>query len=75
MFKKSILSFLGVFVLFQFGCSNSLEQHHATTFYDPEVLGQPMSFAKGKIVSAHDVQLKWKKPKNKEALRPNEIFS
>ena len=70
MFQKSVLYFLGALVLFQFGCSNSLEQHHSTTIYDPEVLGQPMRFAKGKIVSAHDVQVKWKNPKNK----PNQVF-
>ena len=69
MFQKSILSLLGALVLFQFGCSsNSLEQYHRTTIYDPEVLGQAMSFGKGKIVSAHNVQVKWKSPKNKQNL-------
>ena len=71
MYPKLILSFLGALVLFQFGCSNSLEQHHSTTIYNPEVLGQPMSFAKGKIVSAHGVQIRWKNPKNK----PNQVVS
>lgn len=70
MFQKSILSFLGALVLFQFGCSNSIEQYHGTTIYDPEVLGQAMSFGKGKIVSAHDVQVRWKNPKNK----PNQVI-
>ena len=68
MFQKSILYFLGALVLFQFGCSNSLEQYRSTTIYDPEVLGQAMSFGKGKIVSAHNVQVKWKSPKNKQNL-------
>ena len=70
MFQKSILSFLGALVLFQFGCSNSIEQYHGTTIYDPEVLGQAMSFGKGKIVSAHDVQIRWENPKNK----PNQVI-
>ena len=69
MFQKSILSFLGALVLFQFGCSNSIEQYHHATIYDPEVLGQAMSFGKGKIVSAHDVQIRWKNLKNK----PNQV--
>ena len=70
MFQKSILSFLGALVLFQFGCStNSIEQIHGTTIYDPEVLGRAMSFGKGKIISAHDVQIRWKNPKNK----PNQV--
>ena len=69
MFKKSILYFLGALVLFQFGCSNSIEQYHGTTIYDPEVLGRAMSFGKGKIVSAHDVQIRWKNTKNK----PNQM--
>ena len=69
MFQKSIMSFLGALVLFQFGCSNSLEQYQGTTFYDPEVLGQPMRFAKGTIVSAYDVQIKWKNSKS----RPNQV--
>ena len=71
MFQKSILSFLGALVLFQFGCStNSIEQIHGTTIYDPEVLGRAMSFGKGKIISAHDVQIRWKNPKNK----PNQVI-
>ena len=57
MCKKLILSFLGALVLFQLGCSNSLVQYHDTTIYGPEVLGQPQSFTKGKIVSARDVQI------------------
>ena len=57
MFQKSILSFLGVFVLLQFGCSNSLVQYHGTTVYGLDVIGQPQSFTKGKIVSARDVQI------------------
>ena len=69
MFQKSILYFLGALVLFQFGCSNSMEQYHHTTIYDPEVLGRAMSFGKGKIISAHDVQIRWKNPKNK----PNQV--
>jgi outer membrane lipoprotein SlyB len=69
MLQKSIMSFLGALVLFQLGCSNSLDQYQGTTFYDPEVLGQPMRFAKGTIVSAHDVQIKWKNSKN----RPNQV--
>ena len=68
MFQKSVMYLLGTLVLFQFGCSNSLEQYDSTTFYDPEVLGKAMNFAKGKIVSAHDVQIKWKKPKNEPNL-------
>ena len=57
MFQKSILSFLGALVLFQLGCSNSLVQYHGTTVYGLDVIGQPQSFTKGKIVSARDVQI------------------
>ena len=57
MCKKLIPSFLGALVLFQLGCSNSLVQYHGTTVYGLEVLGQPQSFTKGKIVSARDVQI------------------
>ena len=57
MCKKLIPSFLGALVLFQLGCSNSLVQYHGTTVYDLDVVGQPQSFTKGKIVSARDVQI------------------
>ena len=57
MYPKLILSFLGALVLFQFGCSNSLVQYHGTTVYGLDVVGQPQSFTKGKIVSARDVQI------------------
>ena len=57
MYKKLILSFLGVLVLFQLGCSNSLVQYHGTTVYGLDVIGQPQSFTKGKIVSSRDVQI------------------
>ena len=57
MCKKLIPSFLGALVLFQLGCSNSLVQYHGTTVYGLDVLGQPQSFTKGKIVSARDVQI------------------
>ena len=57
MCTKLILSFLGALVLFQLGCSNSLVQYHGTTVYGLEVIGQPQSFTKGKIVSARNVQI------------------
>lgn len=57
MCKKLIPSFLGALVLFQLGCSNSLVQYHGTTVYGLDVIGQPQSFTKGKIVSARDVQI------------------
>ena len=57
MCQKLILSFLGALVLFQLGCSNSLVQYHGTTVYGLDVIGQPQSFTKGKIVSARDVQI------------------
>ena len=60
MYQKLILSFLGALVLFQLGCSNSLVQYHGATVYGVDVIGQPQSFTKGKIVSARDVQIKWK---------------
>ena len=74
MYPKLILSFLGALVLFQLGCSNSLVQYHDTTIYGPEVLGQPQSFTKGKIVSARDVQIKWKDSK-KEPDRVVDVVS
>ena len=57
MCKKLIPSFLGALVLFQLGCSNSLVQYHGTTVYGLDVIGQPQTFTKGKIVSARDVQI------------------
>ena len=57
MYKKLIPSFLGELVLFQLGCSNSLVPYYGTTVYGLDVLGQPQSFTKGKIVSARDVQI------------------
>ena len=57
MYQKLILSFLGVLALFQLGCSNSLVQYHGNTVYGLDVLGQPQSFTKGKIVSARNVQI------------------
>ena len=57
MYQKLILSFLGALVLFQLGCSSSLVQYHGTTVYDLDVVGQPQSFTKGKIVSARNVQI------------------
>ena len=57
MCKKLIPSFLGALILFQLGCSNSLVQYHGTTVYGLDVLGQPQSFTKGKIVSARNVQI------------------
>ena len=57
MYQKLILSFSGALVLFQLGCSNSLVQYHGNTVYDLDVVGQPQSFTKGKIVSARNVQI------------------
>ena len=57
MYEKLIPSFLGVLVLFQLGCSNSLVPYHDTTVYGLDVLGQPQNFTKGKIVSSRDVQI------------------
>ena len=57
MCKKLIPSFLGALVLFQLGCSNSLVQYHGTTVYGLDVVDQPQSFTKGKIVSARNVQI------------------
>ena len=74
MYKKLIPSVLGALVLFQLGCSNSLVQYHGTTVYGLDVLGQPRSFTKGKIVSARDVQIKWKEPK-KEPERMVDVVS
>ena len=74
MYQKLILSFLGALVLFQLGCSNSLVQYHGTTVYGLDVVGQPQSFTKGKIVSARDVQIKWKDSK-KEPDRVVDVVS
>jgi len=63
MHPKLILSILGTLMFLHVGCSNSLVQYHDTTVYSPEVLGQPQSFTKGKIVSAREVQIKWKDSK------------
>ena len=68
MCKKLILSFLGALVLFQLGCSNSLVQYHGTTVYGLDVLGQPQSFTKGKIVSSRDVQNKWKEDRSDQVV-------
>ena len=57
MYQKLILSFSGALVLFQLGCSNSLVQYNGNTVYDLDVVGQPQSFTKGKIVSARNVQI------------------
>jgi outer membrane lipoprotein SlyB len=68
MYSKLILSFLGALVLFQLGCSSFVQ------VYGPDLLGQPQSFTKGKIVSARDVQIKWKDSK-KEPDRVVDVVS